>query len=825
MRPWRNRSDSPLQPPGPSRARFPETVLRRPLIGALVVFVPGALTGLALPISALGPLLFAGAVIIAGVLWWRHPVSIALIWLSVFLLAWAHTALSVRTPSARALGALMERSHEHIQVRGVIVDDPVADPARRGEAVMWRLTLRVDEVNRVGHFRKATGRMDVRWLQPAGAVHPSYGERWMFTGVVQHSEHEHWRWAFRAPYRMRVHDASAQRLSVGHGSPLVRLALAGRHKAAERLGLGLDAYPEEAGILRALLLGYRHDVPREKHRLFALTGTLHIFAISGLHVGIVGALLLVGVRACGVSRTRWVLYVGPLLIVYTVATGMRPSAVRACVMAMTFGSAFLFNRKPDAPSAWALAALLILLAAPAQLTSPGFIFSFVIVAGMIRLYPLLAGPARAGWAPGAYRIDTSGGVAPAWRGGLRWLAGLAAASVAAWVASAPLTAQYFNLFSPVGLVGNLLVIPGAFLVVLTGFLALVFGAVGDVAAEIFNHANRLILTGLIAVVDGLAKAPGGHWHVRSPGAYWIAVWYGAVFGGVVLRSRRWRWAGGAALMLMVAGLWAYHADRATRVTVMNAGDGHAVLVRSGGAYILFDAGPAYRSERLIRSLRSAGVNRLDVLVLSHPSAAHAGGAEAIMRAMPVRALWRTDFVSRSPAYDRAVAYAREQRIPQTRIRAGDRGEWAGGLAWEMVHPSDPFGYRRAADASVVMRVSRGGAAVLLMGGGGAVAERDMLRARHDPAASVLVIGNQGRDGAASTDWLEAVQPEAVVLAVGAYNRGGYPERDVLERLEEVDGLRVWRTDESGSVEVVLTSRIRFGRRVDRVRIRSEWSSD
>lgn len=732
--------------------------------------------------------------------------------------------MEVRSPAPRDLGALMERPREHVQVRGLIADDPVEEIGPRGDVSVWRMTLRVEAVNRLGHYQKAAGLVDVHWRRSDATAIPAYGDRWEFTGVVQRREQADWRWAFLPPYRMRVDAAAAQRISHGHGSLLKRFSYAGRRAASERLGRGLDSHPDTAGILRALLLGYRHELPADHHRLFALTGTLHIFAISGLHVGIVAALLLVGVRACGVSRTRWVLYLAPLLILYTVATGMRPSALRACAMALAFSSAFLFNRKPDAPSAWALAALLILVAAPAQLTSPGFIFSFVIVAGLIRLYPLMAGPAREWWSADPYALTTPDGDESALRRGGRWFVGLAAASVAAWLSSAPLTAHYFNLFSPVGLIGNLFVIPAAFLLVLSGFLALVFGLAADVGAEIFNHANRMILVVLIALIDSLSQWPGGHWHVRSPGAGWMALWYAFIFVGLMPATRRRRQLGYAALVLLaVGGLAVQQADQSSRIHVLNVGDGHAALIRSGGEHILFDAGPAYRSEKLIRALRAIGVNRLEALILSHPSAAHAGGAEAVLRAMPVRAVWCTDFPSRSPAYDQALDVARELGIPISRLRAGDQGVGARGLAWEVLHPADPSAYRRAADASLVLRVSRGASGVLLMGGGGGAVEQAVLHARRNPAASVLVIGNQGRDGAASTEWLRAVCPEAVVLSVGAYNRYGYPEDDVLERLGQDEDLRLWRTDESGDVEVVLTSRVRFGRRVDDVRIIGAWA--
>ena len=796
-------------------------------MGALFVFVTGIWAGLSLPVHPFWPLLAAWLFVAGACVGARGVGSIPLIWGALLSVAWVWAAMDVQPVAPRELGALMERPREHVEVRGRIVDDPIREHAPTGGDLIWRMTVRAEQINRIGHFQKTSGVMDVRWRSAAGTPVPTYGDVWSFTGVLQQRAHRDWRWAFLPSYRMRVSDEDATRLAVGRGTWLNRFSYAGRRAASERLGMGLEQHPDLAGILRALLLGYRHELPSDHHRLFALTGTLHIFAISGLHVGIVGGLLLIVVRAFGVSRERWILFVGPLLIIYTVATGMRPSAMRACAMTLAFFSAFLVNRKPDAPSALALAALVILSVSPTQLTSPGFIFSFVIVAGLIRLYPMLAGPAREWWTDDPYSATALPDSKLSFRQkGIRWFIGLAAASIAAWSSSVPLTSQYFNLFSPVGLIGNLLVIPAAFLIVLTGLLALICGTISEVGAEIFNHANRVTLTVLIAAVDGLAQIPGGHWHVRSPGIGWIAIWYGFIFGGLLLPDAKSRRIGFACLAVVAAiGIGWERADHSTRVRVLNAGDGHAVLIRTGGEYTLYDTGPAYRAERLVRALRAEGVNRLDRLILSHPSSPHAGGAAFILAAIPVGELWCTDFPSRSPAYDRALAVAEAEGVPITRVRAGMYGVWSNRTAWEILHPADPTAYRRAADASIVLRISRGAVATLLVGGGGAAVERDILHARRDPTAAVLVIGNQGTAGVASERWLEAVVPQAVILSVGAHNRHGYPDRDVIERIEKQPDMTLWRTDESGAVELVLSSRVRFGRRADTWRITGEWPEE
>jgi competence protein ComEC len=766
----------------------------------LGLFVLGTGAGIFLPLDAAA--LLAGTAVCLGAAFWKRGALAGLWWLwgGVALLAWAHATMQVHPPSPRSLGAQMEREREQLTLRGRIIDDPVQE-ASGG----WRLTLTLEEVNRLGDFQPATGKVDV-WWRPDGATAttPAYGDRWECSGVVQRRAPQDRVWAFLPPYRMRVQGGAAQQLETGAGHWLKQLSFRGRRAAADRLAQGLSDYPDTVGILHALLLGYRHQLPEASEQLFAWTGTLHIFAISGLHVGIMAGLLLVVVRACGVSKRYWIWWVGPLLILYTIATGMRPSALRACTMALTFTSAFLFDRKPDAPSAWALAALLILAAAPTQLTSPGFLFSFIIVAGLIRLYPLLAGPARTLWSPDAYQPVVPGRRTPRLRRAGLALTALMATSLAAWLSSVPLTAHYFNLFSPIALIGNLFVIPAAFLIVLTGLLSLLTGMVTTVGAEVFNHANRWFIDGLIVLIEKLADWPGSYRYVRSPGLYWMLIWYGFIFGGLVWHRRIWQRAGYGALVLLAcigAGLaWRTAPDR---VHVLPLGEGHAVLVQSERRHVLYDTGTAYRAPALIRHLRQFGVNKLDTLILGHAAAAHAGGAVAVLEAMPVGEVWVTGFASRSPVYNQAVQLARAQDVPVRTVAAGQAGRWSATLAWEVLHPAAGTEWRRAADAAMALRISRGHHAVLLTGGGGQAVEDAILQASIDPGATVWVLGHGGVPGAAGSAWLAAVAPAAAVLDIGFYERYDLPDRGTIDRLQGFEPMQLWRTDETGRITVEL----------------------
>ena len=311
-----------------------------------------------------------------------------------------------------------------------------------------------------------------------------------------------------------------------------------RRWAQDVLGRGVEeTSPVETTLYRALLLGTREEVPAEVYEAFRRTGTVHIFALSGLHVGMLGVLLALVLRLTGVSRDRWGLFLLPLLGLYVAATGMRASALRAWLMAAVYFLAPLFRRQPDAPSSVAAAALVLLFADPANLLSIGFLYSFIVVAFLVTAFETRR-PAEPN--PGE----------PLVRFLLRRRAGAAVRSAAtAFIASAPLTALFFGRFSVVAVPANLVVVPLTFLVVLCGWSALLFPP----GAAVFNQAAAGILRVLERGIGALAQVPGAWFPVSPPPLVAVACWYAGWMGWFIERDRFRRRAWTVLILLGLAG--------------------------------------------------------------------------------------------------------------------------------------------------------------------------------------------------------------------------------------------------------------------------------
>lgn len=778
---------------------------RRVMVGITLVLVAGTAAGIAASFSSLWFLGVGAGLLPLLFLWVRHRRSTLPLMLALFCLVAAHARQSTSPRPALSLGAILPRPVEYVQVVAMATEDAVPRPARPGQQASAVVHMRVEGLNRDGSWQRVEDTVRVV-LRGDSAQHrlPRYGERWRLRGVVR--PQVPWRSGlFTLPKNQAIVDRDRFFfLDSGRGHPVKAACLVFRRRAREILSRGLEDFPEERGLLQALLLGYREELPELLRQDFAVTGTVHIFAISGAHVGMVTMLLMLVLRSLRIPRTRWFLVVTPLLVTYTVATGAATSAVRACVMAALLQAAPLFRRKPDAVSILAVAAAVILLAAPGQLGDLGFLLSFTAVASLLAVQPVFDV-----WALRTFRRDT-------WQlpreeqpeGRHLREAGLivtrfGSVSVAAWVGTSPLTAFFFNLVSPVALVMNLLVIPSAFAILLSGVLSLVSAPVFPGLPEIFNHAARAWAQGLTGLIRWAASVPGGHWFVRTPPALGVVLWYVVLALSAILarRIKRALPVGLAVLAALAVG-WGVLEARRCRVSVLDVGEGNAVLVQAQAARMLIDSGPAFRADRTLRQLRAEGVNRLDVLVLTHADAAHIGATSFLWNVLPVGELWVPACVWPSPLLRNLLREADAQAIPIRRLQAGDSGHWPGQLYWDVLWPPDSLKMSRADDAALVMRVARWGVSVLLPSDLGTEHEEVLIQHGASLAASILLAGRHGDAGATSGPWLEAVRPRDVVVSSGPHLDSRHPDQEVVERLD-ARGIRLWRTDELGSIHIEL----------------------
>ncbi len=325
-------------------------------------------------------------------------------------------------------------------------------------------------------------------------------------------------------------------------------------RAAERchaiLGLGIaEKRPTLAGLLRAMMLGQTHELSDEQHTLFMQSGTMHLFAISGLNIGVIATALQALLLLLRLSAWPRFVIGTALLWLFVDITGAAPSAVRAFAMAVFLQAAFVLQRPGNLLAALVASALGVLLVSPLQVFSASFLMSYGIVTALLVLGLPLGEAWIERWTPWRHLPK------PTWRWwqhaadwAWRSLAMAIAIGVATTLVSLLTGVQFFRLLTPGALVANLVLIPAAMAVTLGGFAALMCGLVGfSAGAVLCNHAAALVLWGIEALVRSSVQVPG----VFMP-AKFSGTWIGSVALALLLtallvgyavrwRSPRWWW--------------------------------------------------------------------------------------------------------------------------------------------------------------------------------------------------------------------------------------------------------------------------------------------
>jgi competence protein ComEC len=797
--------------------------MKRPLTGLVVVYAAGIWLGSIVnwPVVVISGLV---AVFLIGFVAFRHRRHcLALLLLAVLAAGALAYRLAVSNSSPNHISLLVERRDQNISLRGVIVTDPGYREAEGADAEpandRHSFLLELDALNTRGEWIPASGRvlMFVAAARAPQLLH--YGDRIECTALLRVPAPAHnpgtfdWqRWLTRQniPFTATLRKAdSCAVLETGRGRRLMALSLRLREHCERALRVGLENEPKLAGVLAGMVIGQRTEIPPETYDDFQQTGVFHVFAISGLHVGIVTGVVVLLLRLARIPR-RWCgLIAIPLLVIYVFATGARPGAVRALVMACVWLISWMLVRPADGLSNLAAAALLILGVAPMQLFDGGFILSFGVVLSLLVLAPRIQAVlerliARDELLPGQ--------VAPRWRIWTErpalWFLQLLSCSLAAWIGLLPLMAVYFHLFTPISTLANVLVVPLLGFIITLGMLGAMAHAVWPWLALTFNNANFFLLGTMIRGVEWLGNIPGGHHFVRAPPVWLVAGYYVVL---ALLLSGRLSWrnktviAVPAFAVVMFLAAWP---ESAVEVTALDLRDGMAVFVNAPGEGEdwLIDGGGDWSGRRVVVPyLRAQGVDRLSAVVLTRGDKAHAAGLRDVLANVPTARARHGATGSRSKFFWDWLDFVRQRQLPIEHLRAGDAWDSAAGLRVNVLHPPRDSAYTRSDDNSIVLLIEFGPNRVLLTSDAGATVERRLLESRTDVRADVIIKGRHSDETSCTDEFLDAVRPAAVVQCVNVWPRGRYLQPEVRDRLR-LRSIVEYRTDETGAVTVQLTRR-------------------
>jgi competence protein ComEC len=318
-------------------------------------------------------------------------------------------------------------------------------------------------------------------------------------------------------------------------------------RAASRLnallGAGVAArQPAFTAVFRAMMLGQKHELSDEQDTLFMHSGTMHLFAINGLHIGVVALALHAVLALLRCPRSAAAALTLGVLWLDVDTTGASPSAVRAFLLVAACEAGFVLRRPANGLAALGAAALAVLLIEPLALFSASFQMSYGVVLTILCFGVPLGEWLAARWRPFALLPEATWKWWQHWlTRGLWWLAGALGIGAAAALVSAVTGPTFFQVFTPGALAINLVLVPLAMLVIVAGFASVVTGLAGLVwLNSLFNHAAMLVLLGIDSLIRLGLRMPGLWWP-----AQWRAPWVGALALGALLTASlagyAWRW--------------------------------------------------------------------------------------------------------------------------------------------------------------------------------------------------------------------------------------------------------------------------------------------
>jgi len=536
------------------------------------------------------------------------------------------------------------------------------------------------------------------------------------------------------------------------------------------------------GVLSALAIGDQSGISQADWQVFTRTGVNHLMSISGLHITMLAGLvfsLVYWLWRRSMRLTLWlparkVAALAGLLaaLFYTLVSGFEVPAQRTLYMITTMTMMMLLSRNISPSQLLAAALMVVLLADPWAVLSPGFWLSFGAVALIFYVT--------------ANRLHK-----------LHWLREYGKVQWAMMIGLIPPLLAIFQQLSLVSPIANAFAIP------LVSFVVVPLTLLGTLPPfewmlYVAHEAMRMCMFLLLQ----LDQLPYAVWVQHAPPAWTIMIGVGGALCMLAPRGIPLRWIGIILLLPMFLVAPDRPAEGSAKVVVFDVGQGLSVFVQTRNHTLLYDTGPDFSGEAdsgnriLLPALRGMGIAQLDTLVLSHGDSDHIGGTESILRGLPV-----VNVISSLPNTHPMLQLAAHNDA----CADGQSWEWDG-VHFDMLHPDKSTAIEAVEhnnERSCVLRVSTGERSILLTGDIEKLAELRLLQLHtRDLPATLLVAAHHGSLSSSSQAFVNAVHPRYVVFTSGYLNRFGHPKEEVVERFRAA-GSELLRSDEDGAVSIAM----------------------
>ncbi len=571
-----------------------------------------------------------------------------------------------------------------------------------------------------------------------------------------------------------------------------------REKVGNNISQSLSNKPY-AGVIRALVVGDDSQISAADWNVYLRTGVNHLMSISGLHITMLAGLAF-AIAAFIWRRfpslvlhlpTRKAATIAGLLvaILYALLAGMSVPTQRTLYMLMTFALALLFGRNLAISRALAMALITVVVLDPWAVIAPGFWLSFGAVA--IIAYVSVGRLAAAHWLKEALNTQ--------------------------WAITLGLLPMLIFMFGQTSIVSPL---ANAFAIPIISLIVVPLAILGSlIHADFILQAAHFVLEICMQGLTWLANLPT--WQQAAPPMWAVLMAMLGVLWLLLPRGFPQRWLGLVLLLPLFFVQTPKIADGAMQVTVLDVGQGLAVVIKTANHTLLYDAGPQFTSQSdagsriIVPYLRGEGIKKLDGFMVSHNDIDHSGGAASVLAQMPVSWL--------ASSYNLPA----EMQMPARQLKcfAGQHWRWDN-VNFEVLHPTiESYANPEITDnnRSCVIKVTSQFGSILLAGDIEKESETQLLQPQglspqnipakagysyvkpnKDALASdILVVPHHGSKTSSSIDFIQAVNAKQTIFTVGYLNRFKHPKPEIMQRYLAT-GAVAYRSDYSGAVQLDFT---------------------
>lgn len=570
-----------------------------------------------------------------------------------------------------------------------------------------------------------------------------------------------------------------------------------------------------ASIMKAMVLGNKSELDEDSRQLFQKSGIAHVFAISGLHITLLGMGLYKLLRKMRLPALISLCLPIVMMIAYGDMVGMSSSAYRAVFMFGMRMVARMFGRTYDVLTALAMAAVLILIEQPLYLYHTGFLLSFGAILGVGCLSEVIR--PKKGGSVGKIRESLCG-------------------SLSIFLIQFPVMLCAYYEFPVYSFWLNLIIIPAMTLVMAAGILCLAFGSLpammGLGAAKLAGLVCRLLLDGFEWLCTASLKLPFASWIVGRPADWRIYVYfammllmYGMHHYGKYLSKRRKseetnesrRLAFGIKVAIIASAVLLISSSPidGASMTFLDVGQGDCIWVESAkGEHFLIDGGSTSQNKigkyTIVPYLKYMGVSRLDAVFLTHLDSDHISGVMEMLEedtGIEISRICISDAVTEDEAYDRLMQQCQSRDIPVYRLKAGDSIS-AYNMEFEVLHPSDGYQAASRNAYSLVMKLTikdkkaEDTFVALLTGDveadGEHVAAQALAKNRDDTGIDLYKAAHHGSRYSNTEELIAEAMPRIAVISCGEDNSYGHPHAEAIQNFRNA-GSEILMTKDTGAI--------------------------